>query len=163
MKYPYRDTVPYCITQISTVFNEVVSNRLDEYGISIPSYRALVVLQDGVVRTLKELAQIISVEQSTLSRQLGAMVKEGLVTRTRPEDNGRIVRIEITDRGRQVIEKLIPAIQNLEEVMLEGIRQGGVADLKSNLKQIAQNLQKLRDTERKAAPAELREPEPALD
>lgn len=163
MKYPYRDTVPYCITQISTVFNEVVSNRLGEYGISIPSYRALVVLQDGVVRTLKELAQIISVEQSTLSRQLGAMVKEGLVTRTRPEDNGRIVRIEITDRGRQVIEKLIPAIQNLEEVMLEGIRQGGIADLKSNLKQIAQNLQKLRDTERKVAPPELREPEPALD
>src|SRR5690606_11374163 len=157
MKYPYRDTVPYCITQISTVFNEVVSSRLGEYGISGPSYRALVVLQDGVVRTLKELAQIVSVEQSTLSRQLGTMVKEGLVTRTRPEDNGRIVRIEITDRGRQVIEKLIPSIQNLEEVMLEAIRQGAVVDLKSNLKQIAQNLQKLRDAERKIAPGALRE------
>lgn len=73
------------------------------------------------------------------------------------------MRIEITDRGRQVIEKLIPSIQNLEEVMLEGIRQGAVVDLKSNLKQIAQNLQKLRDAERKIAPGALREAEPVLD
>ena len=151
MQYPFKDTVPYMITQIWTAFTDVVTRRLDEYGISIPIYRALAVLQDGNARTLSELAQIISVEQSTLSRQVGTMVRRGLITRVRPEDNGRIVRIDITDEGRRVIEELIPLVQGLEEIALEAVDPAAIGELKTNLQRIGDNLAALRDAETRIA------------
>jgi DNA-binding MarR family transcriptional regulator len=149
MEYPFAATLPYKITQVTTAFNVIVSRWLDKHGISIPIYRALVVLRDGEVRSLKELAQIISVEQSTLSRQLTAMARRGLITRYRPEDNGRIVRIEITDEGRALVEDLNPFLDGLEKVMLEGISPQVADDLKDALAQIERNLRASRDGEPK--------------
>jgi DNA-binding MarR family transcriptional regulator len=147
MQYPFKDTVPYMITQIWTAFTEIVSRRLDEHGISIPIYRALVVLQDGNARTLSELAQIISVEQSTLSRQVGNMVRSGLITRIRPEENGRIVRIEITPQGRSVVQELTPFVQGLEGIALEAIDPAAIGELKANLQRVGHSLAAYRDAE----------------
>lgn len=145
MKYPLAETLPYKITQVTTAFNDIVSNWFDKNGASIPVYRALVVLRDGKVRSLKELAQITHVEQSTLSRHVGAMVKSGLITRCRPEENGRIVQIAITDKGHALCDVLTPFVEDLEATMLQGIAPEVAEALKSALTQIEDNLNAMRE------------------
>lgn len=145
MKYPFSDTLPYFITQISTSMLEIVSKRFDQCGMSIPMYRALVTLRGGQVLTLSELSKIISVDQSTLSRQVGAMVRHGLVTRRRSDDNGRIVLIEITPDGRRTVEGLLPFVQDLEKAALDSMQPDEIQNLKQSLKRLEENLAAFRD------------------
>ncbi len=145
MKYPFSDTLPYFITQISTSMLEIVAKRFDQYGMSIPMYRALVTLRGGRVLTLSELSKIVSVDQSTLSRQVGAMVRNGLVTRRRSDDNGRIVLIEITPDGRRTVEGLLPFVQDLEKAALDSMQPDEIQNLKRSLKRLEENLAAFRD------------------
>jgi DNA-binding MarR family transcriptional regulator len=145
MKYPLAETLPYKITQVTTAFNDIVSNWFDKNGASIPVYRALVVLRDGKIRSLKELAQITDIEQSTLSRHVGSMMRSGLITRHRPEENGRIVQIAITEKGNALCNMLTPFVEELEATMLQGISPDVAEDIKSALGQIEDNLNALRE------------------
>ena len=147
MNYPFSDTLTYLITQISTSMMQIISRRFDEYGISIPMYRALVVLRDGQIRTLGELAGIVAIEQSTLSRQVGMMVRNGLVTRIRSENNGRIVQIEITPEGRRIVEQLIPFVVEIDRAAPDALSPEQVQAFKLCLKQVEANLAAFRESE----------------
>ena len=140
MDYPFRDTLPFYFVQISGYLNEVFNQSLSEFDITIPMYRVLVALRDGQSRMLNQIAQALDVEQSTLSRQITTMVKLGLVSRTRPDENGRIVQIVITDHGRQVVEKMIPVAQNLESIAIGDCSNDDIDATKQVLRKIYTNM-----------------------
>lgn len=140
MDYPFRDTLPYYFTQIANNLSDVFNVSLGEFNISIPMYRVLVVLQDGESRMLNQIAQTLAVEQSTLSRQITTMVKLGLVSRTRPDENGRIVQIEITPYGKQVVTKMIPVAQGLEAFAIGNCSMSEIEAAKQTLKKILANV-----------------------
>ncbi|UVY84947.1 MarR family winged helix-turn-helix transcriptional regulator [Brachybacterium sp. NBEC-018] len=66
--------------------------------------RILWLLSDGDPRTLKEIAQQLSLEQSTVNRQVNAAVVAGRLEKVRPEEGGpyRVLR---TDAGTEVFER----------------------------------------------------------
>lgn len=136
MDYPFRDTLPYYFLRISNHLSEVFNESLSEFEISIPMYRVLVVLQDGQNRMLNQIAQALEVEQSTLSRQITTMVKLGLVSRARPDENGRIVQIEITGHGRDVVTKMMPVAQSLEALAIGDCSTDEIESMKTVLRQI---------------------------
>jgi DNA-binding MarR family transcriptional regulator len=140
MDYPFRDTLPFYFTQISNHLSDVFSESLNEFDISIPMYRVLVVLQDGQSRMLNQIAQTLEVEQSTLSRQITTMVKLGLVSRARPDENGRIVQIEITAHGKTVVTKMVPVAQGLETLAIGDCTSSEIDGLKQVLRKIHTNL-----------------------
>jgi DNA-binding MarR family transcriptional regulator len=143
MDYPLRDTMPFYFVQISGFLSDIFNQSLAEFDITIPMYRVLVALQDGHSRMLNQIAQTLDVEQSTLSRQITTMVKSGLVSRTRPDENGRIVQIEITAHGRDVVEKMIPVAQNLEMLAIGDCSAEEIEETKRVLRKIHANVRKI--------------------
>jgi DNA-binding MarR family transcriptional regulator len=143
MDYPFRDTLPFYFAQISGYLNDVFNQSLSEFDITIPMYRVLVALHDGQSKMLNQIAQTLDVEQSTLSRQITTMVKLGLVSRTRPDENGRIVQIEITQHGRIVVEKMIPVAQNLESLAIGECSPAEVEATKQVLRKIHANVRQI--------------------
>ncbi len=103
-------------------------------------YRALAVLRQEGPKTLTELSQLTNVELSTLSRLVGGLVKRGLILRTRIEENGRIVRIELTAEGQALTAELMPIAIEYERVATQGMSEPEMAELKRMLLQIYQNL-----------------------
>jgi DNA-binding MarR family transcriptional regulator len=73
------------------------------------------------------------------------MVRHGLVTRRRSDDNGRIVLIEITPDGRRTVEGLLPFVQDLEKAALESMQPDEIQNLKQSLKRLEENLAAFRD------------------
>lgn len=140
MDYPFRNTLPFYFTQISNQLSEVFTRSLEEFDISIPMYRVLVVLKDGGCKMLNEIASALSIEQSTLSRQITTMVKLGLVSRTRPDENGRIVQITITPYGEEVVTKMIPIAQSLEEIAIGACSKDEIDTVKQILQKILTNV-----------------------
>jgi DNA-binding MarR family transcriptional regulator len=72
-------------------------------GIDRHLYVLLNLIHDrGPVRA-RDMLPIVSVDQSTLSRQISSLAAYGLVLRTPDPDDRRAVLVEVTDKGRAAI------------------------------------------------------------
>lgn len=83
--------------------------------------------------TLSELAEIQAVSLPTMSSTITTLEERGWVTRTRPPDDRRVVRVELTAEGQRVIEQthqhaeerlaqlLAPLPQEDREQLLKGL------------------------------------------
>src|SRR4029079_5484993 len=56
---------------------------------------------------LKELAEKLGTSTPAMSRAVDDLVKKGLVTRVEDPDDRRARRIELTAKGRQVVDRIV--------------------------------------------------------
>ncbi|CDZ73470.1 MarR family winged helix-turn-helix transcriptional regulator [Neorhizobium galegae] len=138
--YKLTDSVPYLLNRAGVRIAEVFSQRIAENDLSVAMYRVLAMLRERKESTLGDLADVVSVEISTLSRLVGTLAKRKLVSRTRPEDNGRIVIVRLTPQGEALTEKLMPLAMELEATAVQGMSKEEVTALKSALRRMHSNL-----------------------
>jgi DNA-binding MarR family transcriptional regulator len=122
---------------------DLFSRRLAEHRLTLAMYRVLAVLRQEGDQRLSDLNTMVTVELSTLSRLIGTMKRQGLVTRTRVEEDGRSVRISLTARGRALADELMPLAAHFEKVATRTFSAKEVAHLKDVLRQIFDNLDEL--------------------
>lgn len=73
-------------------------------GVPAAQLSALSVLMGGP-RTLGDLARAEQVRPPTMSKLVSDMERGGLIRRDTDPDDGRVVRVEMTARGRRVLAK----------------------------------------------------------
>lgn len=155
--YQLSDALPYLLNRVGVRMGELFSRRLKPYGVTLPMYRVMATLWENGNRGLGELAEVTSVELSTLSRLIGAMIRKGLVSRKRPDANARTVKINLTAKGQRLIEELIPLAKLHEDVGLRSFPPDKIAELKRDLIKVFRNLAEL-DLENPAAELPPRKP-----
>lgn len=141
--YRLSDAFPYLLNRVGVRMGELFSRRLEPYGVTLPMYRVMATLWEEGNRRLGELSHVTSIELSTLSRLVGAMMRKGLVSRKRPDANARTVEINLTTKGRMLVEELIPLARLHEDVGLCSFRPDKIAELKRDLIKVFQNLAEL--------------------
>ncbi len=114
--YRFTNSFPYLLNRVGVRIAELFAARIAAYGVTLPMYRVLAALWERPEQRLSDLGDMTTIEISTLSRLVGAMKRKGLVSRRRPEDNGRTVAINLTAKGRGLVEELIPIVVHFEEV-----------------------------------------------
>src|ERR1700752_1436968 len=105
--YRLTDSLPYLLNRVGVQMGELFSRRIAGFGVTLPMYRVMAALWESGDQRLCDLAAVTSLELSTLSRLVGAMKRKGLVTRTRLKDNARTVAINLTAKGKLLVEELI--------------------------------------------------------
>lgn len=112
---------PYLMNRIMGRYNASLREEMAELGLTTPQMRALAVLSviDGIL--IRELAVYAVVEQSTLSRALEKLVREGMIRRETDAQDSRAVRIFLTDEGRAAYERLWPDMARSYARMFRGI------------------------------------------
>lgn len=141
--YRLTTSFPYLVRRVGVRIGELFEREIESFGVSVAMYRVLAVLceQDG--QRLGNLSRLTTIELSTLSRLIGAMTRKGLVTRSRPKDNGRIVEISLSARGRKLAEDLMPMAAHYDRVAISGLSDSDIGKLKSLLQIAYDNLDKL--------------------
>jgi DNA-binding MarR family transcriptional regulator len=89
----------------SRVFVAVASNALAGLSpeVTLPQFRALVLLEGHGAMTVAELAEELGVVPSTASRMCDRLVAKKLVRRTLDRSNRRRVRLTLSAAGRSLI------------------------------------------------------------
>jgi len=77
----------------------------DETGLSAPKLSALSVLAFGGPQSLKDLARAEQVTAPTMSKLVGDLQAEGLAAKRADRQDKRGVRIEVTAKGRALMEE----------------------------------------------------------
>ena len=119
---------------------------LERMGLTHPQYLVMLALWGQSPLAVKELIEMLQLDGPTLSPLLKRLEAAGLVTRTRDPDDERQLRIDLTEKGRDlraealnvppaVVAKLGMSLGDLEELhkglttLNEAARRAGVKPL----------------------------------
>ena len=94
--------------------------------------------RDGI--TQSEIAEQLSVQGATVTNILQRMEEAGLVTRRRDLDDNRLVRVYLTDAGRQKELAITEQFIQLEGAVFDGISDAERAQLRRLLRQMLGNM-----------------------
>ncbi|MEA2982464.1 MAG: hypothetical protein QOF09_4287, partial [Alphaproteobacteria bacterium] len=79
-------------------------------------------------------------DASTMSRLVSRLVRMGLVTRSRSAKSNREVVVELSPKGRALVQRLIPIAKTLEQTASAGLPGKDVAAAKRALRRMYDNL-----------------------
>jgi DNA-binding MarR family transcriptional regulator len=146
---PLDDYLPYLLNRAGARIAAAFADVVRGYGITLPMWRVLAALDEADGRRMGELAERTSIDQSTLSRVIDAMVRQGLVRRLRRDDDARSVAVLVTEAGRALTARIVPVALHYETVALRGFTGPQAKLLKRMLTQLYRNMDAL-DAERAA-------------
>lgn len=133
--------LPYLINRVgSALVFSFTQGTLQRQRLSIAAWRVLAVLSNNGQQRQIDVAEMTSIEASTLSRLIARMVRTGLVIRKRSKTNNREVAIQLTTKGRALVDRLIPVARALEKVAIGDLPERDLAVAKRSLRQMYENV-----------------------
>ncbi|WP_233412978.1 MarR family winged helix-turn-helix transcriptional regulator [Nucisporomicrobium flavum] len=78
-----------------------------EGEVTLPQFRALVVLAVRGPQRSIDIAEELRVNPSTGTRMLDRLIRKGLVRRTRSMSDRRVVRVRLTPAGHDIVEQVL--------------------------------------------------------
>lgn len=79
--------------------------RFDADNTIAPHHFSVLVRLRSQARTLGDLAAIEQVSPPSMSRAVGQLVEQGYVVRAADPDDGRLVRLSLTDEGMATVDR----------------------------------------------------------
>lgn len=104
----------FLLAKASHITSNEFHLRLKQYQIPISSWRILASCWDDK-RTVGELVEMVLLNQPTVSKSLDRLANDQLIERRKDEDNRRLVYVALTDKGRKLMEELIPLANTHEQ------------------------------------------------
>ncbi|AOK16465.1 MarR family transcriptional regulator [Burkholderia cepacia] len=138
--YQVNDSVGYLMSRVKSVMTNLVTQRTqEELGITGTQASMLFMIAVGKCSTAAELAREYGIDASAVTRLLDRVEKRGLLSRVRSIEDRRVVRLELTDEGRALAERLPPIFRSVLDQVLDGFTPEEVGFLKSMLRRILGN------------------------
>jgi DNA-binding MarR family transcriptional regulator len=134
----------YLLARASEQASRQFHVQVKKQGLKVPEWRVLAAIADQPLK-IGALAKITLYQQPTLTKVVDRMVADGLVDKSRDKDDGRIVRVQITNKGRIVFDKLRSAALSHENQVLTQYTEQESAHLKGLLKQLIARTNENRD------------------
>lgn len=133
--------LPYLVNRVGTIVaDQYGSEALAPYHLSIAMWRVMAALASkGNLRQI-DLADLTSIEVSTLSRIVTRLVRMGVVSRTRSASSTREVIVRLTTKGNTQVARLIPIARAYEATAIAGLRPDELATLKRCLRRVYANM-----------------------
>ena len=115
--------VPYLLNRIVNRLNLDLLDALRPLKITPARWRILAVLMARDGRTMTELAVYCVMEQSTVTRVVDQMERDGLAERRLRAEDNRVVEVFITDQGRTAFHTVHPVAIEQADHALEGFSE----------------------------------------
>ncbi len=145
MKRPQKldlgDYLPYLVNRVGTVIaDQFGAEALAPHGVSIAMWRVMAVLASAGRQRQIDLADLTSIDASTLSRLVTRLVRLRIVTRTRSVSSNREVVVKLSAKGDALVGRLIPIARDYENRAIAGLPAQELAVLKRCLRRVYENM-----------------------
>jgi len=122
--------------KMADIFNE----RLIPLGVTRVQWMAMYYLLKYGDMSQKDLGERMDIKESTVARLLDRMEEEDLIKRTNSKEDRRVKYIELTVKGREKIEELLPEGQKMSEFFSKGIAEEEISVFKTVLQKFMENI-----------------------
>ena len=140
MKFELESHPFFWLTQVIGARDRELTQGLKEYGLRVSEWRALAALYARQKCTMSELAELATIDRTTLTRTIDRMEDAGWLSRLADEADMRVTRLALTAAGRRMFERLWPEVEMLNAHALAGLSKAEIRDLHATLARMRENL-----------------------
>jgi len=130
----------FWLTQAINARDRELAQGLREFGLRVPEWRALAALYARHKCTMSELADLATIDRTTLTRTVDRMEAAGWLTRLADAADMRVTRLALTAAGRRMFDRIWPTVHHLNELALAGLPRADIDALKRILGRMRANL-----------------------
>lgn len=88
------------------LFGSFEKIQVNKFGLTVPQSYTLLTLYDHKIMAMNELAGALKVTQTTMTRVVDNLVRDGYIDRIRNEEDRRVVEVQLTEKGISTVIKL---------------------------------------------------------
>lgn len=114
-------SLAYVIGRVDQGVRRELRRRLEPFGLSVPQYTALSILDAVPGLSNAQLARRSLITPPAMLEVLGALERRALVVRHRDPAHGRIRRAELTPEGRRLLRAAAREVDRLSDELLEPV------------------------------------------
>jgi len=130
----------FWLTQVIAGRDRRLAEALDGHGLRAPEWRVLASLHARQRCSMSELAELASIDRSTLTRTVDRMQEAGWLTRLSDAQDMRVTRLAPTAAGEKLFARIWPAVEDLNRAALAGLPDGAADLLRWTLERMHENL-----------------------
>ena len=131
----------FWLTQVIGARDRELAQGLKDSGLRVPEWRALAALYARQKCTMSELADLATIDRTTLTRTVDRLQQAGWLTRLDDPQDMRITRLALTAAGRRTFERIWPEVQRLNALALDGLSKAEIDVLMKTLGRMRANLE----------------------
>lgn len=131
----------FWLTQVIGARDSELAQGLREQGLRVPEWRALAALYARRLCTMSELADLATIDRTTLTRTVDRMEGAGWLERRADEADMRVTRLALTAAGRRMFDRIWPTVERLNDLALEGLPKSDIEALQRILQRMHANLE----------------------
>jgi len=131
----------FWLTQVIGARDRELAQGLKDFGLRVPEWRALAALYARRHSTMSELADLATIDRTTLTRTVDRMQDAGWLERLADEQDMRVTRLALTTSGRKMFDRIWPEVYRLNELALAGLSNSQIELLRKILGQMRANLE----------------------
>lgn len=102
----FEEEVIYLLNDINIMFQKLFHEFYSPYGLTMVQIPVLMTLKRNGKMMVSELGRQLEIGSSNITPLCKRMENAGLVTRTRSQEDQRVVHVEITPHAIEIIEKI---------------------------------------------------------
>ena len=133
--FPY-----YWISQVHAQYIQNIDNVLKKYGLDNSRSRILLALQVKPHASVSDLSDMVISKMSTTTKIVYRLKDEGLVETYSCEDDARITRVLLTEKGVEMTNKINDLTSVVLEQSFEGLTPLQIEKMMESLKHVFKNL-----------------------
>lgn len=123
MQFDLNKCVNYITENITKQISEIFGKRLAEFNITRIQWIGLYYIYTNGEISQRELSNYMHITDSSAMRLIERLERDGLLIRSRSKIDRRILLISLTDKGTNLIKKLLPLGQEFSQELINGITE----------------------------------------
>ena len=121
-------------------YTKAVGYKVQDYDLTVPQFGALEALHHLGPLSLGELAEKLLVTGGNVTYVMDRLEAQGLVARYRSEDDRRVVRAKLTEKGRDLVSRVFPEHAAFIERLCRHLDHEQQEELRALLKQLGKGI-----------------------
>jgi len=122
MPFELKTFLPYRLSVLSNRMSQrLAAVYQKESDLDIPQWRVLVILASQDHMTATEVATAASMDKVRISRTVSRLKEKGLVSQEDCPEDGRARRYQLTEKGRQLYDQLLPRVRTCEAELFSAL------------------------------------------
>lgn len=127
----------------------MLEKNLEGTGIHRGQHRLLMTLACKPFQSQVELARKLEVTPATIAVSLKSLEKTGFIERRMRQEDNRVNFVELTERGRQIVEMSRDFFDMLDRQMYQGFSEDERIQFSHFLERIYQNMRGMAETQKR--------------
>jgi DNA-binding MarR family transcriptional regulator len=114
------NNVGHLLKRTTASLTRMIDQGVVPLGLTAMQWKPLVMICHGDSNTPAELSRKTMIDTGAMTRTLDRLESKGFLTRHRCEEDRRVVKLELTDSGRDVADGILPIVANSVNAHLDG-------------------------------------------